>query len=136
MGWLRKERDLIGLVMVWGLLLQSLIIPFSTSAHAAARTSDADVFGIICTSGTSTPVPNSAFDPDRSKQSRNGSDCKCCHMSCSHSCGGSCGGLLGALAYVIRPQTGAVSDAALSQAPAAYDTIWLANAQPRAPPGA
>ncbi|WP_208430884.1 hypothetical protein [Methyloceanibacter caenitepidi] len=135
MRWLRKERDLIGLIMIWGLLLQSLVIPMSSTAHAAMLASGSDTAGIICTTRTASPVPAGTFAPGEQKQSQNSADCQCCHMSCRQGCGGMCGGTgLGAFAYLVTPHRAFLSAAEKANTPAAYDAGLFAESQPRAPP--
>jgi hypothetical protein len=134
MRWLRKERDLIGLFMTWGLLLQSLVLPISTTAHAAALAMDLDTAGLICTTRSSSPIPAGAFGPEEHKQTQNNAECPCCTMNCRHGCGGSCGGVLGAFAYFVTTRSGTMSVAQGPYAPAAYDVALLAEGQPRAPP--
>ena len=135
MRWLRKERDLIGLIMIWGLLLQSLVIPFSSTAHAAMLATRADSAGIICKTRTASAVPAGTFAPDEQKQSQNSADCQCCHMSCRQGCGGTCGGgLLGAFAYLVTPHSAFLSAAEKADTPAAYDAGLFAESRPRAPP--
>lgn len=137
MRWLRKERDWIGLVMVWGLLLQSLVIPVSTTAHAAMLATGSDSAGIICTTRTASQVPPGTFEPDGQKQSQNTADCQCCHMSCRQNCGGMCGGaVLGAFAYLVTPESAALSAARRHGGQTVYDATLLAEGQPRAPPQA
>ena len=137
MRWLRKERDWIGLIMVWGLLLQSLVIPVSTTAHAAMLATGSDSAGIICTTRTSSQVPPGTFAPDSQKQSQNGADCQCCHMSCRQGCGGACGGaVLGTFAYLVAPGSLASPASQNRHAQAVYDAALLAQSQPRAPPRA
>ena len=135
MRWLRKERDLIGLIMIWGLLLQSLVIPMSSTAHAAMLATGSDTAGIICTTRTASAVPLGTFAPDEQKQSQNSADCQCCHMSCRQGCGGMCGGTgLGAFAYLLTPHTAVLSAAETANGPAFYDAGALTESQPRAPP--
>lgn len=94
MGWLRTQRDIIGLVAIWGLLLQGLAIPFASGLHAAALSSDDD-FALVC----ATPGASSA--PGQTP--RNGPDCQC-PMACHAGCGGACGGgLLSTFARVVLP---------------------------------
>lgn len=136
MRWLRKERDFITLVMVWGLLLQSLVVPFSTTAHAAMLAFGSENTGVICTTRTASPAPAGTFAPDPQKQSQNGADCQCCHMSCRQSCGGGCGGLLPSFAYLVLPSQKAQPLAQTRLDAPAYRLALLADAQPRAPPHA
>ena len=134
MRWLRKERDLIGLIMIWGLLLQSLVIPVSSIAHAAMLATGSDSAGIICTTRTASAVPAGTFTPEEQKQSQNSADCQCCHMCCRQGCGGTCGGLLGAFAYLVTPHRAFLSAAEKANTLPAYDAGLFAESQPRAPP--
>jgi hypothetical protein len=131
MGWLRKQRDLLGLVVVWAILLQSIALPFTTGLHAATLTSGPAEASIICTSrGT-------AVTPESPRQSNKGSDCQCCHMSCRSSCGGGCGGgILPTFARVALPSRTVIASAAPRlDAPAPTQATRPAT-QPRAPPRA
>ncbi len=91
MRWLRTQRDLIGLVAVWGILLQSLALPFSSGLHAAAFASaDAD-FTLICTTRGTISSKAPGIAPEDRKQSRKGAGCPCsmaCHAGCANACGG------------------------------------------------
>ncbi|MDJ0514202.1 MAG: hypothetical protein QNJ62_12245 [Methyloceanibacter sp.] len=136
MRWLRKERDLIGLIMIWGLLLQSLVVPISTTAHAATPATDEVSAGVICTTRTASPVPAGTFAPDEQRQSHKGPDCQCCHMNCRHGCGGTCGGVLGAFAYMVTPRAVVIAAAQKSAVHALYDAALQIESQPRAPPHA
>jgi len=134
MRWLRKQRDLIGLIMIWGLLLQSLVLPVSTAAHAATPATGEVAAGLICTTRTASPVPAGTFAPDEQRQSHKGPDCQCCHMNCRHGCGGTCGGLLGAFAYIVGPRAVAITAAQKSMTHALYDATVQIESRPRAPP--
>ncbi len=136
MRWLRKERDLIGLIMIWGLLLQSLVLPVSTTAHAAASAMGVDAAGLICTTRSASPVPLGTFEPEEHKQGQNSAECQCCTMNCRHGCGGSCGGVLGAFAYLMTPRSAAMAVALETTDALAYDANLLIGTQPRAPPQA
>lgn len=134
MRWLRRERDWIGLMMIWGLLLQSLVIPVSTTAHAAMMATGSESASIICAPRSASPVPAGTFAPDEQNHSHNGIDCTCCHINCRHGCGGACGAVLGAFAYLVTPRSTALSAVPVSTAQAVYDATLLAQGQPRAPP--
>ncbi len=125
MGWLRKERDLIGLVVVWTILLQSIILPFTSGLHAAALASGPQS-NILCTSRGSVVIPD---QPGKTHQKP---DCQCCHMSCRQ--GSACGGILPGLARVPLPSSTVIAIAgprldAPTATPAKHH-----SAQPRAPP--
>jgi hypothetical protein len=47
MGWLRRDKDCIALVVVWALLVQAAILSFTTGAHAASLASGESV--VLCT---------------------------------------------------------------------------------------
>jgi len=131
MGWLRKQRDLIGLVVVWGILLQSLALSFTTALHAASLVSGPFEASIICTSR------GVAVAPGDTKQSNNSSDCQCCQMSCRQACGGACGGgLLPTFARVPLPSSAVLAVATARLDVRAPEPARHATAQPRAPPRA
>jgi hypothetical protein len=73
MGWLRGNRDVIGLVLAWALLLQAAILGFTSAAHTAALTAQAGEAPIICSRDglKQTPQP---------KHQKHG--CECCLTSC------------------------------------------------------
>jgi len=127
MSWLRKERDLIGLVVVWTILLQSIVLPFTSGLHAATLTSGPQS-NILCTSRGNVAIPG------QPGQNRQKPDCQCCHMSCRQSCGSACGGILPDLARVPLPSSTVIAITgprleAPPARPAKHD-----SAQPRAPP--
>ncbi|HUU67384.1 MAG TPA: hypothetical protein VMW57_08930 [Methyloceanibacter sp.] len=127
MGWLRKERDLIGLVVVWTILLQSIVLPFTSGHHAATLVSGSES-SILCTS------QGTVVAPEKPTQNRQNSDCQCCHMSCRQGCGSAHGGILPDLARVPLPSSTVIAVAeprldAPSARPAKHH-----SAQPRAPP--
>jgi hypothetical protein len=125
MGWLRKERDLIGLVAVWAILLQSIVLPFTSSLHAATLASGPES-NILCTSRGAVVTP---AQPGKTHQKP---DCQCCHMSCRQ--GGACGGILPGLVRVPLPSSTVIAIAGPRlDAPAAKSAKHL-SAQPRAPP--
>lgn len=128
---LRAQRDLIGLIAVWGLLLQSLAVPFSSGLHAAALAAvDAD-FALICTrlGPLSSTVPGLA--PEGRKQNRKGADCPG-SMACHAGCGGFFGELP-AFARVMLPGEGRVAAAGRPHARPALEDLRGRN-HARAPP--
>jgi hypothetical protein len=128
MGWLRKERDFIGLVVVWTLLLQSIVLPFTTGLHAAALMSGSEESRILCTSR------GAAVSQELPGPGHKNPDCQCCHMSCRQGCGSALGGILPDFARVPLPSSTVIAipdprlDAPTPQ-PARHR-----SAQPRAPP--
>ena len=126
MGWLRKQRDLIGLVVVWTILLQSIVLPFTTGLHAAVLTGAPAEASIICTS-RGTPVTQLPG------QSHKKPDCQWCHMSCRQGCGG-CSGILPTFARVLLSSAAVLAVAAPRREAPAPQAAGHAVAQPRAPP--
>lgn len=127
MGWLRKERDLIGLVVIWTILLQSIVLPFTTGLHAATLTAGPLEASIVCTSR------GVAVGQQQPAQDQHKPDCQCCQMACRHN-GASCGGILPTQARVPLPSSTAIVVATpYREAPALKSTAPLA-ARPRAPP--
>ena len=125
MGWLRKERDLIGLVVVWAILLQAIILPFTSGLHAGTRTSGPQS-NILCTSRGTVVIP------DQPGQGHKKPDCQCCHMSCRQ--GSACGGILPGLARVPLPSSTVITIAGPRLGAPASTTAKHTSAQPRAPP--
>jgi hypothetical protein len=125
MGWLRKESDLIGLVVVWAILLQSIVLPFTTGLHAAMLVSGEA--SILCTSR------GVAVDQKLPGQENQKPNCECCHMACRLACSGS-SGILPTLARVpLHSSAFLVVAAPRPDVPALKSTTPLAP-QPRAPP--
>lgn len=124
--WLRKQRDLIVLVVAWGILLQSIVLPFTTGLHAATLTSEPMEASILCTSS------GMAAFQERPAQSHKTPDCQCCHMACRQGCGG----ILPTFARVPLPSSTVIAvDTRRLDAPAPGPARHAA-AQPRAPPRA
>ena len=82
MGWLRRDKDCIALVVVWALLLQAAILSFTSGAHAATLASGGSV--VLCT------ARGAVIGRQLPGQSHQKADCQCCSMSCRATCGGSC----------------------------------------------
>jgi hypothetical protein len=127
MGWLRKERDLIGLVAVWTILLQSIILPFTSGLHAAALLSGTE--GTVFCSSRAAGAARELPGPNHRKP-----DCPCCHMSCRNACGSAHGGILPTLARVPLPSSTVIAVAALRLDAPALRSARHRSAQPRAPP--
>lgn len=86
MGWLRRDKDCIALVVVWALLLQAAILSFTSGVHAATIASGGSV--VLCT------AKGAVIGRQLPGQSHQKADCQCCSMSCRSACGGACGGLV------------------------------------------
>lgn len=126
MGWLRRDKDCIALVVAWALLLQAAILSFTSGVHAATLASGGSI--ILCT------AKGAVIGRQLPGQSHQKADCQCCSMSCRAACASSCGGIVPIALRVPLP--------ASVEAPA-NRTHFLAPppksaeasaAQPRAPP--
>ena len=138
MRWLRTQRDMIGLIAVWGILLQSLAIPFSTGLHAATLASGdgaaggAD-FALLCTTRGTISSKVAGIAPDGQTENRNGAGCPCsmaCHAGCASACGG---GVLPGFARVALPGDAILATSSSLHAQVA-GTKLLHLKEPRAPP--
>jgi hypothetical protein len=127
MGWLRRDKDCIALVVVWALLVQAAILSFTSGAHAASLASGESV--VLCT------LKGAILGKTVPGQSRQKADHPCCTLSCRMACSGIGNAGLIPLALRVPLPTSIEPPAAplprlapLTQAP---DT---SPAQPRAPP--
>jgi hypothetical protein len=126
MNWLRRDKDCIALVIVWGLLLQAAILSFTSGAHAAMLASGGSV--VLCT------AKGAVIGRQLPGQNHQKADCQCCTMSCRAACAGSCGGIIPIAFRAPLP--------ASVEAPAKpprflgprLKTAEASAAQPRAPP--
>jgi hypothetical protein len=128
MGWLRRDKDCIALVVVWALLLQAAISSFAAGAMAAPlATGDAVV---LCT------TQGSVAKRELPGQSHRKADHQCCTLACRTACGASTGGIIPLAVRVPLP--------AAVEAPAKPPRLVQpyrrpaegSPAQPRAPPQA
>jgi hypothetical protein len=125
MGWLRKDKDCIALVLAWALLLQSAVLSFTFGLHASTFAGDSSVLCSVLGDSAGEPLPvKSDHQPDMS----------CCTQACRLACHGVAGALLVDATRILLP--GSVSIAA--EAHYAETLLPDANrafaAQPRAPP--
>jgi hypothetical protein len=128
MGWLRRDKDCIALVVAWALLLQLAILSFASGAHAATLASGGSI--VLCT------AKGAVIARQLPGQSHQTADCQCCSMSCRAACGGGCGGIVPLALRVPLP--------ASVEAPADPPRVLglrlksaeASIAQPRAPPRA
>ena len=128
MGWLRNDKDLIGLVLAWAILLQAVIFSFTSGAHAASVASEAASASILCT----TNGLHTAGDvPSKKQQAPHW----CCTLACRLACGTThAGGLLPTAERVPLPIFKAIAvPLRLPDAPKANASRSL-SAPPRAPP--
>jgi hypothetical protein len=125
MGYLRKNRDAIVLVLAWALLLQSTLLAFAwATAAAAAASGDAS---IICTSsgivaGKDLPQPK-----------RHGSHLNCCSLACRAACSGGAVGILPEAAAAL-PYSDFGSRKADRPGALRFDSADIFAAKPRGPP--
>jgi hypothetical protein len=80
MGWLRRDKDCIALVVVWALLLQAALLSFVAGAHAAGLASGESA--VLCT--LRGPING---DPAPGQGHRK-ADHACCTTACRLACGG------------------------------------------------
>lgn len=128
MGWLRRDKDCIALVVAWAVLLQSAILSFSFGLHASAYAAAPDQTAVLCS--VQGAVANGQLPAEHNRQH----DLACCTFACRLACGSVAGGMLAD--HVRVPLPGSV--AILVEAPRT-DAILphgadLLSAQPRAPP--
>lgn len=125
MGWLRKNRDAIALVLAWALLIQSALLAFASATHAAALASGETA--IICTSN-GTVAAKEAPQPKRQ-----GPHCDCCSLACRTGCNSSTAGLAAEAAMRLPlPDLGGAG-ALLAETPKLASADLFA-AKPRGPP--
>jgi hypothetical protein len=126
MGWLRRDKDCIALVVVWALLLQAALLSFTSALHAATLASGGSV--VLCT------ARGAAVGKQLPGQSHRKAECQCCTTSCRSACGGSCAGLV-PLGFRV-PLPGSIEAPADKPRSLAPEHKWgeLSPAQPRAPP--
>jgi hypothetical protein len=126
MGWLRRDKDCIALVVVWALLLQAAVLSFTSGVHAATLASGGSV--LLCT------AKGAVIGRQLPGQSHQKADYQCCSMSCRTACGGACAGFVPISLRVPLP--------AMAEAPAnpprflgpQCKSAEASSAQPRAPP--
>jgi len=126
MGWLRRDKDCIALVVVWALLLQAAILSFTSAVHAATIASGGSV--VLCT------ARGAVVGGQLPGQSHRKADCQCCTTSCRSACGGSTAGLVPLALRVPLPASVDVpADPPRVLAPQ-HKSADASPAQPRAPP--
>jgi hypothetical protein len=126
MGWLRRDKDCIALVVVWALLLQAAILSFTSAVHAATIVSGGSI--VLCT------TRGAAIGRQLPGQSHQKAECQCCTISCRSACGASSGGLVPlALRIPLPASVEAPADPPRVLAPE-HRSAEASPAQPRAPP--
>jgi hypothetical protein len=102
MGWLRRDKDLIGLVLPWGILVQALILSFTAGVHAATLAAEPAATILCTTKGAlaGTDVPGKSHQAPH----------WCCSLACRIACGAAhAGGILPTTARVPLPSFTAIS---------------------------
>lgn len=87
MGGLRKNRDCIGLAVAWAILVQAVVLSFTSGLHAATLAAGAEVGAVLCTARS----PGGEQIPAEKPQM---ADWQCCATACRLACAGTSAGLL------------------------------------------
>jgi hypothetical protein len=127
MGWLRRDKDCIALVLVWALLVQAAILSFTSGAHAATLASGEKV--VLCT------LKGALLGKTVPGQSRQKADHPCCVLSCRMACSGM--GNTGLIPLALRVPLPASIEARAAPLPRLAPLTPspdISLAQPRAPP--
>jgi hypothetical protein len=126
MGWLRRDKDCIALVVVWALLLQAAILSFTSAVHAATMASGGSI--VLCT------TRGAAIGRQLPGQSHQKAECQCCTISCRSACGGSTAGLVPLALRVPLPASIEAPADKPRRLAAEHKSTEISPAQPRAPP--
>jgi hypothetical protein len=126
MGWLRRDKDCIALVVVWALLVQAAILSYASGAHAAALARGQDI--VLCT------AKGAVIGRELPGQSHRKADCQCCAMSCRSACGASAA--LASFELRVLPLSPSAPAEPLRRLHLRAETPEASPAQPRAPPRA
>ncbi|MGD9501198.1 MAG: DUF2946 domain-containing protein [Methyloceanibacter sp.] len=130
MGWLRREKDCIALVVAAALALQAIVVSIASGAHAGALASGGSI--VLCTAkGAVAQQQLPGKDPGKDHRS---ADCGCCSLACRVACGGSCGGILPVALDVLQPRSALKLATGLRVEGPRAKPAWAFSAQPRAPP--
>ena len=121
MGWLRRDQDCIGLVLVGSLLLQAAILSFSSGMQIPAAT---QLSSLMCSTRTGTTTGEAPA------QSRHDPSCQACMLGCHAGCAGIAAAIVPAVRLLLTAFTAAV----LKSAQCATPAISADLSQPRAPP--
>ena len=130
MGGLRKNRDCIGLTLAWAILVQAVILSFTSGVHAATLAAGAGGGSVLCTTRAPGGEQIRAEPPHQS-------DWQCCATACRLACSATTAGLLPEAERVLLPAfafAAACIAAADAPRPAVADAFY--TARPRGPPRA
>jgi hypothetical protein len=126
MGWLRRDKDCISLVVVWALVLQAAISSFAVGAHAATLARGDGI--LLCT------TRGAVVGPQLPGQSHRKTDHQCCTMACRIACGATSGGIV-PLAFRVPLPSSVETPAKAPRVVALFlQKSGVSPAQPRAPP--
>jgi hypothetical protein len=125
MGWLRKDKDCIALVLAWALLLQSAILSFTFGLHASAVAAETSFLCSVSgdSGGEKLPV-KSDHHPDMA----------CCTQACRLACHGVAGTLLVDATRIPLPGSASITAEAHYADALLPVAIRAFAARPRAPP--
>jgi hypothetical protein len=125
MGWLRKDKDCIALVLAWAVLLQATLLSFTFGLHASAFAAESSVLCSVLgdSAGESLPV-KSDHQPDMA----------CCTQACRLSCHGVANAFLVDASRILLPGSVSILAEAHYAETLLPDAIRAFAAQPRAPP--
>jgi hypothetical protein len=127
MGGLRKNRDCIGLTLAWAILVQAVILSFTSGVHAATLAAGADGGSVLCT----TRAPGGEQIPAETPQR---ADWQCCVTACRLACSTTTAGLLPEAERIpLRAFSVAAADLPRLYAALPQSTVVF-SARPRAPP--
>ncbi|MET0688119.1 MAG: DUF2946 family protein [Methyloceanibacter sp.] len=127
MGGLRKNRDCIGLMLAWAILVQAVILSFTSGVHAATLAAGAGGGSVLCTTRAPGGEQIRAEPPHQS-------DWQCCATACRLACSATTAGLLPEAERVLLPAFAFAMvqlPHAETPAPRLHDAF---SSRPRAPP--
>jgi hypothetical protein len=127
MGWLRRDKDCIALVVIWALLLQAAIVSFASGAHAAMLAGGSESI-VLC---TAKGVAVSRQLPGQNHQK---ADHQCCTMACRTACAATAGGIVPLELRVPLPASAEAPAKPVRALECRGQSAEISPAQPRAPP--
>jgi hypothetical protein len=127
MGGLRKNRDCIGLTLAWAILVQAVIVSFTSGVHAATLAAGADGGSVLCT----TRAPGGEQIPAETPQR---ADWQCCATACRLACSAATAGLLPEAKRVPLPASAFAVVNLLRADILALKPTDAFSSRPRAPP--
>jgi hypothetical protein len=128
MGWLRRDKDCIALVVVWALLLQAALLSFTAGVHAATLASGGSI--VLCA------ARGAAIGRQLPGQNRHKAECQCCTISCRSACGTSAAGLVPPALRIPLPTSIDTPPGPPRVVTPGHKSAEASPAQPRAPPPA